>query len=40
MNMQLLYACVTFSIPLPLFSTAFPFTHMSKATFHFDLVLT
>ena len=26
MNMQLLFASMTFSIPLPLFSTSFPFT--------------
>lgn len=30
-NMQLLYASITFSIPLPLFSTSFPFTFINKA---------
>lgn len=29
-NMQLLYACMTFSIPLPLFSTSFPLTYRNK----------
>ena len=34
MNMQLLFASMTFSIPLPLFSTSFPFTGINKATGH------
>ena len=34
MNMQLLFASMTFSIPLPFFSTSFPFIGINKATGH------